>query len=724
MPEYTLPEIILSKGSKQQWLTSNSSSQDESNKFITFGLSNQDYDWSNLQAYLLFQNASVLMDETKCIYGVFKIKNISNDKQTLFRLKNNITGNFLSVDIVADQIIYSISNNLVEQILHTEDIASVSNSFIAGLDLEKFKTFYSGSLSGFLGNLANLSLFVGGNDKLQNTFTGNIYRIGFANARNFNNLFFYFNQNGLPFPQTETTQLDVADYFVNHSASYTLIAKNVLGDFILDIAIQGYWEDYIPLTYFAKYIQQSNGNSYYDLDMLQFNINYPAPSKFAETISTPTTWSYEQLQLMYSSPTQKPYSFLDNELYTGYNSYQELKDKTTKTYNYDTTGSFLKSYITFQYISEGSNNEDLFYTQIEKAGKNGIIVPGSNWLKTKYEVVDNMIIYPPADTDFNLLSLVVHMYINVDGIFSSPLAVKQLQIASQAFNENSFNPIGTKLGIDMYPYKKTGVYYDYKSHNPFSIYKGSTPYLHLTKNSGIRIRGDFLPYEDRGISIPINTNKANNYEIMAMQMCIKYDEDFFTYTPIKAFEIINGTRTLEFYLVANQKNGKRARIYAIDKDTGQVQNGIGFYLNGNMVNDPVITVKEWAFVGISFSSLINFDNYTGRLNLTGPLSFNNISYYQSTKLTQINKQTKRPWYRVKSGVDITYDWLFWDKFYSWDGVLVIASQSVYGADLAGIYRSYMGTEKIIVDDDTSLVMTGYNYPISTDITWRSPVQTS
>jgi hypothetical protein len=56
-----------------------------------------------------------------------------------------------------------------------------------------------------------------------------------------------------------------------------------------------------------------------------------------------------------------------------------------------------------------------------------------------------------------------------------------------------FNPVGTRFGVNMFPYTRSGLYYDYKAKNPFSIYKGSTPYLYLNRTSGIEIRGDFDP---------------------------------------------------------------------------------------------------------------------------------------------------------------------------------------------------------------------------------------
>ncbi len=37
-----------------------------------------------------------------------------------------------------------------------------------------------------------------------------------------------------------------------------------------------------------------------------------------------------------------------------------------------------------------------------------------------------------------------------------------------------------------------------------------------------------------------------------------------------------------------------------NKNTGNTYNGLAFYLNGNLVNEPVITSREWNVLGITF----------------------------------------------------------------------------------------------------------------------------
>ena len=67
---------------------------------------------------------------------------------------------------------------------------------------------------------------------------------------------------------TEETSVALID----HTASYTLLPTEAYEQFFLDIGVSGYWQDYLPLSYFAQYVTNDVGNQYYDLDFLQFNI--------------------------------------------------------------------------------------------------------------------------------------------------------------------------------------------------------------------------------------------------------------------------------------------------------------------------------------------------------------------------------------------------------------------------------------------------------------------
>lgn len=745
-PNLIEPSIIFNNKTRAEWDTDIALAQSEmSETFISMYPSSE---WENTHGYILLDKLSMLSEDVKGFYAVFRELESPDREQVLFQIDDVSSSNYFQVRLGLDSIDYVLYFNSQEEILYTSQKHYPGEDFSIGLDIQAFVNNFGGNAASFFGKKSLLSISIGGNRDFDKTFLGHIYNIGFCTKRNLKKIAHLFNTKGIVVDQQDFQDLvdgleldggEASTTFWSilysggspatvatanlqpHIASYTISPKSYFGNFVIDTLADSYWEDYIPLSYFAKYVTDANNGSRYDIDFIQFNVNYPAPSRFTEE-QTDGSWTYEELQEQYSLPVQRTYESLDNQLFTGYQDYLDLKNKAEKSYKYDTSSSLVKTYITFQYLKNGASEPSEYFTDIVSAPKNGVVIPGSSsedWSRTKYEVVDNMIIYPPAGINFSELALVTHIEFKVDGLKYNPIKIKKLQYASQALNDTTPVGIGTRFGTKIYPYKKSGVYYDYKSRNPFSIYKGSSPYLYLTRTSGIQIRGDYDPLVNRGLSIPLNEGLSSSYKIIASQVAIRYDEDFFPFAPTEIFQIESRNSLLKFYLVANHPSGKRAKIYAVDAKTGKLENGIAFYWNGKIVKEPNITIKQWGMLGISFSNTLNLNNYLGAFRITGPILFNMLSHYQSTNLQEVQQITTRPWLKVKESGSLEFDWQFWDLSYIWNGVLVLASRSYYGVDPADVYKTYTGTNKIIVDDTRALTLNSYEYNVLKDISWQT-----
>lgn len=705
-PNYKLPEIVLGSSNINQLYSDLGDIQDEADKFFSFD--------SVTSGYMYFDNLNFLNQKVRSFYGSFKFLEEPTQTQTLFRIESENSSDHFEISTQNKDIIYKLNYRNTEEILATfswsgEDPftgVALEEIFSAGIDIDKVSKYFGGNVASFFGNINTLKFYIGGRSDLTQTFTGKIYKVGFCTARNNKKIEYLFNEKGIPVNDENVFELyletvDVEynstdDYFGNnsaewdqivdsggvssytldrfqdHTASYTLSPSLYFDNYTLDIDIQGYWEDYLPLTYFSQFVKDEKNSSYYDLDLIQFNINYPSPSIFIEEGQT-SSWN--------------------------------------------TSNSLVKSYVTFQYIVNGANLSESNFINVQKPSNDSVVAPGSNWMNTKYEVVNNMIIYPPKDVRVLDLALVTHLDFNVKGIINNRVKIRNMEYASQAFNSTSPNPIGTRFGNKIYPYKKSGFYYDYKERNPFSIYKGSSPYLYLTRYTGIELKGTHDPVVNRGLSIPINKEMSSNYKVMAMQMAVRYDQYEFPYTSTEIFEIQSKNNHIKFYMVAIHPSGKRAKIYAINVKTGKLEDGIGFYWNGKLVKEPVITVKEWGFLGISFPNLLDFSNRVGSINLNGPITFNAISYYQSTNLQEVQKVDLRPWFGVKYSLPLTLEWDDWKtSSFLWGGVLILSSTSYYGVDPSTIYKSYTGTNKIVIDTEKVFTVNGYEYSVYKGIT--------
>ena len=245
----------------------------------------------------------------------------------------------------------------------------------------------------------------------------------------------------------------------------------------------------------------------------------------------------------------------------------------------------------------------------------------------------------------------------------------------------------------------------------------------MTRTSGIQVRGDYDPLVNRGLAIPINPNTADDYRISAVQMWLRYDERQFPETPVELFEIEYRSDTIKFYFVADSETGDRARIYALSLETGESYEGISYYWNGALVREPVLTRNEWGVLGIGFSNALNFDLYLGGINLNGPLVFNNIAYYQANNLQQVQSTLTRPWQQVITDGATNFQWEYWLNSSTWQGVLVIGSSELYGVNPSDVYKTYIGTNKIIFDDEEGLTVDADKIKVYTDTVWTIRVGT-
>ena len=746
-PGYSLPEVVFQNNkTASEWYSELSEAQDEDINYITFKNGS-----SVDNGYLLFNNINMLLDDTAAIYGVFKIKDsLPTSEQVLMLFEDQVTLNRFTISINSNNIQYKLKYGNTESVVYeawgtdSSDGSIVGDQFTVGFGIKKMTQYFGGNLLSFFGNKSQISLFVGGTKDFTRTFAGNIYTVAFCNDRNFSKIESLFGEKGFPLDYENVFDLYgngitadaglysttlweyvldggtpndfITTYVIDHTPSYGLILKEYLSTHYLDISIDGYWEDYIPMRYFAKYVEDSKGEKYYDVDFVQINIDYPAPSMFTENEAV-SSWTYGQLEEAFDG---KSYDLLSNHLYTGYDNYTDLMEKSTKTYTYNTDFSHIKTYVTFQYLDAGVTSPATYFTTTVPAPKNNVIIPGSDWINTKYEIVNNAIVYMPKNVNVADIAIVTHIEVDIDGISTSPVVIKKLEYAAQSMSQSTPAKVGSRFGVPMYPFRKLGVYYDYKNSNPFSIYKGSTPYLYLNRYSGIEVRGDYSSKVSRGLYIPVNEFKSDNYKVIAMQASLRFDQDFFSYGETEIFEIQDKLNNyIKFYLTPIDKDGKRAKIYAVNAKTGSFENGIGFYVNGKIVKDPIITVKEWMMLGISFGNTLEFSNYVGGIRIVGPLLFNNISFYQSTSLQEVSSVAKRPWLKVRQAGVTELEWFFWNvPTYNWNRVLILSDITYYGVDPQDLFKAFTGTNKIISGDNVTFRLKNYRYRTYDAVSWQ------
>jgi hypothetical protein len=630
--------------------------------------------WDSSNGYLFYSNINFLKDGLKALYGTFELTNQAATDQVLFEIVDSLNGDYLSVVANNGAVIYKVKlgSSPVETLLSESSRYVLEQPFTVGFNINSLVSNF-GSLALFFGNLDRLELYVGGKKAFTNTFLGDIFDFSFCNAIAAYQIKELFGTNGLVDPDYTSLNMSTKKE-QGYRPSYELLST-------LSYKTSSSWQDYIPLSYFAKNVTDVNGDQYYDLDFIQFNLSYPKNQKFID---------------------------IEDKLY------------------YDTSDSLLKTYVTFQTLQSGANTPIESFVNTQPLSEFNVINPGDEWINTKYEVLDNTVIYIPKNIDFSSVAIVTHMIFDVENTSTRKIIIKNLQYSSQSFNQVTPTEIGTRFGKKIYPYKNSGLYYNYKNPSPFLIYKGNTPYLYLTKKSGLRVLEDGAD-ERSGLSLAINENLSSDYKIIAAQFSMLYDKAFFADSSTPIFEIESKDLYLKFYLRSSQPDGLQAQIFAVNAKTGQEVKDVVYYINGSVSLLPTININEWLMLGISFPTPLSFRSYLGAVRLTGPVLINNISYYESTNLQEIQSSVNRPWSQVLAQNESTnYIWNFWNENFIWGDVLVLSTSSEFGVDASNIYQTYTGTNKIIIDDTridldltNSLVLEDYQYTIYQDIVLKS-----
>lgn len=737
-PDYKLPDFILDDLSYDKWIIDIHDSQDaNSEKYFTFRPTE---DWESKNCYIFFKNMNILNENLKVFYGVFK-SDTTSDNEILFKIINNITKDYLECKIDGTSVVYSINLSGLETIIATKTI-SENVKFVCGIDIDIFSNLQIDGIRNFFATLSNLSLYVGGDGS--NTYTGLIYNFSFnSEYNNKKNDTSFIDSNGL-----FNINSSIGNTIATHIANYSLVLLYKYDILFADIASAGYWEDYIPLSYFAKTTKNYTGKEYYDLDSIQINLDYPEPME-RSSIESVGSWTYQDLKIRYETLNGfqylQSYAQLDNNLYNNWEDYQDMSEDSEKYYTFNTTNNTVKSYISFQKIINGSNKNLVDFENVEFAPVTGVIEPESahsDWEDTVFEIFDGTIVYAPTKNknlhsiDFNDYGIVTHIDFLSDGILHNPIKFKNLQYASKVLERNDFSKIGTKFGSNLYAYRKTGTYYDFKGHNPIATYKGSTPHLYLSNNSGWKLKGSYSELVERGLSMTVNSEQGINYKIGSIQLWLKYSEQVFPTVGSLVLSINHKNSIYDFYIIGDSST-QRGYLYGLDRNTGEPLENVIYSINGNIVDTPYIVNENWSVLGIGFSDLLDFSEYVGTIKITGQIIFNNLSYYLSNDLQQKQQIKSRVWSEVK---DSAQTWTYWenpldlnsDEDYldigehdgKWRNVYIVEDSTYYNISPDTIYNGYVGIDRIIVDDAVNGIMVDpEKFKVYSSPSWSTSIKT-
>ena len=579
----------------------------------------------------------------------------------------------------------------------------------------------------FVQSIGDVEILVGGDEN--STFAGNIYRMSFMNdSTKVGALSLLSNY---PTQTIDYEALSADDRDLLDKVSYSVYLQSSYGKYFPEIQQRGYWEDYIPLSQLAGFVNDINGNRAASIDLIQFNIGHPRPhaldggspiyamfnSIYGVSGLTYGDFSYINPGLLYGNIVtylsfEAVYDLVGGDydaLYAAYStlSYYEFLAYAftgTQYLPYVTEDMEVRSYISFQ--SQDGNLKRVSDLSGALKPSNLDVVYTDGWsLDTddKIEVVDGTVIVPPRSKRLDKYVLSIHLEFVSKGTVTRPVSVKSLEITSIAQSRNSFTDIGTQSGKPAYPFAYNSIYYDHNVVNPYRVDKRSLPYLHLGRATGFEPAGITSTLIERGIAIPISERLNNStYRIGWLQFWMRVDDGFST-TPKKIYELKDGDTKISLMMTRVSGDSSRASITAEDED-GNPYLGVTFFQNGASVPVPTVSKKEWVSLALYLDEPLALDSSVPYIKIYPGATYNNISYFPPDPLLHSDLIT-RVWSKVDD--DIWTYWTLGSSFpggvSSWYGVLFPGTLSATKSTLpAKLYDQYVGNSAREVISSTGI----------------------
>lgn len=716
LPTLQQPEIIFSEELDiEDFLDDNLLIQDsETHPFIRLK-PNSNYE--NIDASIYFKNLQLLSSPVKSIIAVYESPStLLEEEETVLFFTNNIDNNKFYTTISNAGVKYYFNN----QLLFSHEL-SPSQIFTVGFDLDRLSNNFVSEIGNFFANPQNLSLRVGGCPIT--TCTGKIFDIHFNNKLfTDNDVSNFILDNGIIDPDLGPEE------FFDYVGNYTWHPQKLFDSFILSVGSKGYWEDSIPLSYFGKPIQNISGKVYYDLDLMQFNINSHSNIATEQVESDFTVLdggspSLEFYDFFFDGGLPSS-SFFDLLFDGGFpetiNFDEELTEGQIEAALYYLGESRLKRrakvYVTLQHYTEVGKIPYTNYINVNSLDPVKILDFDniSNYKNTKFYIDDGTIIFPPKElVDFSEYYITFHIELQTESIDVDPVKIRKMSISSLAYDETDFYKINSPNGYKLYPFSRYGQTYSYKDKNPVVIYKDSTSYMYMTSDSGVSV----LPYTSsatRGFTIPINQQLSEEYLLGGIQVWLMYNKKSTIDQSIKLGSVYTPTLGYDAWIIP-ESNNLRARLVLYDKDTTNLATGIVFYQNGNIVDNPYITPLQWSSVVITFDESIVLNSSVAQFEIYEGFLINNVAFYKKSSDILGSTVVDKTWQELRS----ESTWGTWfDSSSVWSQVADKIVATTFTVDGKAIYNSTFGISSTVSSDNSILSVNSDGVTIVSDSIWN------
>jgi hypothetical protein len=597
------------------------------------------------------------------IQSIESVIESSGGNATILTVRKMDTQTALTVSISGTTLVYDYSDYTGSTILTTKTI-ELNRQFTIGIHIAQLLTKYP-QMSQLFSQPASTEILFGGGEGV--SFSGKVYGVTF--------------NDGWQTQHSPTTFVDgIADLMMDSYTkpmpvgTYTLKSVTEFGNFTLDVASSGHWQETIPASLFTKRVSNVVGENVDMFDFIQATIGKTRP--------TLPTSSYEQIT--YLQLQQRYWAKTYADLLADYASYATLSEdkelnehdmqidyrQLSLLYHGQDYTNLLNDHVDYQALSDiripvyDPSHTDVQtwaalhlltdsptdYTLREPLPVDGMTTVYLDNDNKRQLIQDGYAIVVPYQ-DQSQYALTFYHVLTSQGVRSTPVKLKSFELTSWASDATKWTAIGTQEGNEVYPYHHNGSYYLMDYPNVFETTKRGFNYLYKSNRSGYKPKAQILPGYDSGFAMRWHrkSNAIATRQIAGVSMML-YSE----YPVLSEFKVatLEVGANVVFHIYAKPL-GSRYTLEARDA-SGQPHTNIQWYMSGKLAVNPMIHVGEWSLVQISLTTPYDTQNEVAYLRLGGRLSYDNITIHGRLNASVRGTAVYRRWEEL--GID---DWDYW-----------------------------------------------------------------
>lgn len=532
-------------------------------------------------------------DRVAAITANIKLSSASMCKVMSIRKRGTAT----ALDIYASggSIHYEYSDYTMTTVLKTFSITN-NKEFTVGVSIDEFVEAVPEATQLF-SQPAEVEVSVG-----DSGFDGQVYDVSFHNG-------WYNRKSGYTFSNGLANQ-NIRDPEKSQISTYTLVPVTEFGNFTLDVASRGYWQESIPLSLFSKEVADRYGEPTTRIDFIQGTVG---KTHAAMDVAGEAPLTYFQLEQNYWG---RAYSALAAD----YATYAQLAAETNTYYSPDDMDT--QVWVAMQKLS----SPVVDYTEKTEAqvfNKSAVYLDDDG---VRYLVQDGNTIIVPYSYDIEKFVLVSYVVMKTDGVRSNPTRLKSYELASWASDANRWTAMASKEGNEVAPFVSNGSYYVYEYPNTFEVTKRGYNYLYKSNRSGYKPRPHDLYGYESGFVMKWYRSGSNveSQQLAGISMALHVSPSVKEST--KAMSVVIGNDTL-FDIHAVPIGGARYRIEARYQD-GTPFGGVQWLVSGAKVAVPTLAADEWNLLQANIVDQIDTEKKTVSVKILGDgLSFDNITIH-------------------------------------------------------------------------------------------------